>query len=124
MSTVKPALTEQEWGELMGPGRGEDEWGGGDHLDGAALLHEGRAYVYHEGCYAVYFIADRHSCAALCLHGIPEGFTHADVENHQLMAEQAWARHTHGGDPYAKFQAEWHDSMANRLSALLPPEAP
>lgn len=71
----KPALSAEEWAKLQTRGDGRD-----DGMTGSVLLRDGVAYVFHEGCERAYWIEDRHAAAALCLHGLPEGFTREHLE--------------------------------------------
>lgn len=76
---------------------------------------------------------DIHALAALCLHGQPFGFTREDVVRHRNVAESirmslelqgpaaTWDFPREEIDSKAR-HAAWHDSMADRIEALLPPE--
>jgi hypothetical protein len=72
----------------------------------------------------------RHGVAARCLYGQPFGFTWDDVSRHRDYADRLAGPHgaaflPPGSITEAVHQfAEWHRSMADRIAALLPPEAP
>ncbi len=95
---VKPALTAEEWAEVL---RGEHG------ADPPGYLH-GVKRITDERC---------HGMAAACLHGQEYGFTRTDVERHLGYAEALRAK----GEATSEMET-WHDSMAARIEALLPPE--
>lgn len=114
MSEIKPALTEKEWVEL----RLEIK-----HPHGVLAL--------------IPYIADMppggimHKVGAACLHKQPFGFTREDVARHRDKAvglQASLSLHrlgpVPGGNGVAVIEAErdWHESMADRIEALLPPE--
>ena len=100
MSAIKPALKANEWAEFLAPEN--SEW--------APL-------VYGEN------MSD-HSAAAVALHEQPFGFTRSDAFNHRTEASAL--RRRAESDKVARLAmlgvADWHESMADRIEALLPPE--
>lgn len=105
MSEIKPALTEGEWK--------------------AALRDRG-------GMAAVLQLADDHGAAALHLIYQPYGFTWEDVDALRLSIAHHVGRRDIGGgygtEVLARKSAEFHqriieveESLADRISALLPP---
>ncbi len=129
---IEPALSAEEWAEFLDKSR----WHG-DRV-------EGRTLFVASDCggepYAEDVELDAHETAAKCLHGQPFGFTHEDVRRHREQAallrdmeievESQGDQQTDGEN--AEFirqqherwirEAAWHESMAERLAALLPPE--
>lgn len=118
MSEIKPALTAEEWvaGRFL------------RHDGSCPSLHNGDVVV--DGC-KVDGADERHALATLCLHGQPFGFTWDDVDRHREAANRdREIFHVAGlsddpDDDYVESEAaqriEWHESMADRIAALLPP---
>lgn len=95
MSTpeIKPALTAEEWAEVLGS---------------PDPAHE---HIYGHP-------DDKpHRMAALCLHGQPFGFTHEDVRD----LEDAASRVEYEDHMQAPLAARL-DDLAARIAALLPPD--
>lgn len=129
MTDIKPALDEHEW-------RYRRVGDGVDNLRAVYLAHTGDQVVIPEPLGAEGQV--RHGLAALCLHDQPVGFTREDVTRHRAMASCVrdllltnseppsdsitgvvqWARATEHGEE----RIDWHESMADRIEALLPPE--
>lgn len=119
---IEPALTPEEWAELrdtgaltMGP-------------FGAVLEMDGTVTIYDsdDG-----YTLQQSALAALCLHDQPSGFTREDVTRHRNRAkyyrENLAATVATWDFPQAERDSkrrhgEWHESMADRIEALLPPE--
>lgn len=115
MGEIKPALAPQEWEEVIaGDPKQDDEW---------------------ENAWAEQM--DRHAAGARALYRQPYGVTHEDVRRHRHEAEvlrrTPTAAPLEGPTPAAKEIRKladdmrdelvaWHESMAERLAALLPPE--
>ena len=70
-------------------------------------------------------VENRHAMAAACLYEKPFGFTKEDVDRHRWKAEQCRdrAKGFRDGTEMWSHDAVWHDSMADRIEALLPPVA-
>ena len=96
----KPALTAQEWADAFDPEI---------HTD--ALLYE-VSYLWGS--------ARPHGVAALCLHGQPFGFTREDVE---LVRGLRGRPSEYDSSPIEDDDPAL-DALADRIEALLPPEAP
>ena len=110
-----PALTPEQWAALAV----RDE-------DGASALRlEGTALYVDEQGYNPWGGGHRHALAALALHGQPFGFTWEDHDRHQRMSLRARGRRLVTGIEEERealwAEAAWHDSMAARIAALLPP---
>ena len=87
-------------------------------------------------------LSDEHGTAALCLHDQPFGFTREDARRHrreadrlrEYMDQPCQTKELFGGgvllvdDPGETMRKgdllAWHESMADRIEALLPPEGP
>lgn len=97
---IKPALTPEKWASIM-----TKEWP--IHVDFARFVGG----------------ANPHALAAVCLYKRPGGFTRLDVDRHREQAE--FRLRLAIEDPlYANAHeeyADWHESMAARIEALLPP---
>ena len=138
--SVKPALTSEEWTKLESPGNPKFEYG--DVQAGAVRLEyvtvdydddfnpqtQYLPIVYGESAFR-YPIADRHGCAALCLHEQPFGFTREDVHDERQAYHDAviLARHYQdAGMEDARYEciarAARHQRRSDRIAALLPPE--
>ena len=123
MADVKPALTDREWRDGVYESSDLRVARRGAALDGSPRLDiEAKASPIGSGVLGD--PRDLHATAAFCLDGQPFGFTRKDVERHREQAEHRrrlavedadWARAHHE-------YADWHDSMANRIAAMLPPE--
>lgn len=110
---MKPALTKKEWAEALGGKVGADPPG---YLMGTERITDERC----------------HAMAACCLHGQEYGFTREDVKRHRnraayyrnwyQVAQPAGWDCTQEEMDLRKAHGEWHDSMADRIEALLPPE--
>ena len=129
---MKPALNAEEWAD---PNKAMA------YRDGSCFIGEYEG-VIHVDCDDSYYGATwtpetRHAAAAVCLHGQEYGFTREDVRRHRAMA--GGARETlekHKNPPtsgaaclawqraidHGHERIEWHESMADRIEALLPPE--
>ncbi len=106
MSDIKPALTSEEWA------RGFDDEGSPVFI---LPEHNGESEID-----ITIRAGDRKRFAAACLHEQLFGFTREDVENHRGRSAHL---HVTGIDCEDKLRmADWHDSMADRIEALLPPE--
>ncbi len=105
MSEIKPALTAEEWAACLPDITAQE--GIGAFCTGEFVQN-----------------VERHAFAALCLHEQPFGFTRWDVRRHREQA--GYRRRLMVEDPlYANAHeeyADWHDSMADRIEALIPPE--
>ena len=136
MSDVKPALTREEWERLEWRGEGERDGSGYQFV---ALDPEGRLSAgswnpdYALGDVSGPLPDDgRKAIAALCLHDQPFGFTREDVVRHRECAKRDREIFHVAGlsddpeDDYVEFEAahriDWHESMVDRIEALLPPE--
>lgn len=100
---IEPALTPEEWATFpnwpMAVGRGENPMPN-----------------YHPS---------PHGTAAANLYGQSYGFTHEDVRRHR-EDEASFGRlaQLFPDQPSMESRRAWHESMAERIAALLPPEAP
>jgi hypothetical protein len=94
---IKPALTAEDWKSQL-------EWINGGHRGMPPLVVES--------------IIDAHVDAALALYGQPFGFTREDVG----ILREAAKRIERERNPYIMFP-ENLSSLADRIEALLPPEA-
>ena len=115
--TIKPALTPERWAN---PNEG---WP--TYMVYPYVAEDGSLHMACDDSYYGWDLdeADRHALAALCLRGQPVGFTHADVDNHRMMAEHLdLVVRLNSQDAHARLTAEWHRSMADRIEALLAPE--
>lgn len=107
---TEPALTPEEWGRkalyAKGEGREHEFWDDG--------------WVEVQAYNGEHHMADlsprRHGIAALCLHGQPFGFTREDVKllREGIVHEQA---------EYLPVEATRISDLADRIEALLPPDA-
>lgn len=61
-----------------------------------------------------------HALAALCLHEQEFGFTRTDVTMHREAAQRCF---TDGQTVGPGSLEHWHNSMADRIEALLPPKS-
>ena len=127
MSDVKPALTREEWAVL------ETDPGGDPNADGQVFVDDERTgAICVTGGGTFYEIPRPHSCAALCLHGQPFGFTREDVADERFAAEmfaalaevmeanpESWI--SLAGPGFRDRIARARD-RADRIEALLPPE--
>jgi hypothetical protein len=100
---IPPALTPEQWAQILDPGRSN-----------------GSANGHHQ--------LSRHATAAVALYGQPYGFTHADVDDEQQVAEycdrMADAQEDLGEIATAatfRTLAGRHRDRAAKISALLPP---
>jgi len=68
-------------------------------------------------------VENRHGMAAACLYEQPFGFTHEDARAHRWQASTCRnkARGFPDGMEMWTHDADWHESMADRIEALLPP---
>lgn len=101
--TVKPALTAEEWAEVLECAFVEGMVAGAVY--GADMADIGRP-------------KERHALAALCLHNQPFGFTRGDVRYLRACADIVGE--VQGGH-YHTEEGELH-RIADRIEALLPPE--
>jgi hypothetical protein len=137
---MEPALSPEEWRGLTVK-EGPDWWDGEVSADEEYLSFESPTDPQHGTSFKV----RRHAIGALALHGQPFGFTWDDVERHRAAAERAGSRWLLRRDralreqgsgneagfyssPEAIVEADaideerrWHESMAERIAALLPP---
>lgn len=132
---TEPALTAKEWANEGNVSR-DGSWA---YLPSGVL----GVVVGHDGRPGLGLGEEiHHALAALCLHDQPFGFTHEDVRQHReqakgvrgvlraLLAESSVRDVSIGRHLFAaqSQQAElldrirWHESMADRIAALLPPE--
>lgn len=114
--SIQPALTVEEWREERFEPLSVDCIAIHDDGDGLEIViyPSADALATRSGLIGKYKLSgvDRHALAALALFGQPFGFTHADVTNVRMMAnEDHW---TDGGAAIR--------SAAERIAALLPPE--
>ena len=118
----KPALTPEEWTECL---RDPLDYGRPPMMHGQFLVFAGIPEP----------ISRLDAMAALCLHEQPGGFTHEDVTRHRNSAKAIRVNLESQGPvgtwdfqqeeiSSKKRHAAWHDSMADRIEALLPPEGP
>jgi hypothetical protein len=104
---MKPALTPKEW----------EARGTGDDETGDVFVHpDGNELCVVLGYGDFVGILNRHGVAALALHGMPFGFSHADVNLIREMALFVMA-----GREELRFGVTL-SSLADRIAALLPPE--
>jgi len=112
---MKPALTKEEWASFP-------NWPGAR----AGEVHELPLYY-----------PTKHGIAAANLYGQPFGFTHEDVRRHREQAKDARQVYIAWTDRFQRWKPQegeeeacqatndlvaWHESMADRLAALLPEE--
>lgn len=122
MSDLKPALTPEEWQEMLGRGWADSSSRLGN-VQRDTVTGDVVCYPSGEG-----FWMDspmRHAIAALALHCQPFGFTNADVVNLKRIGNDyvAWANDS----DHLERDIEWGFSLlrlAVRIEALLPPESP
>ena len=100
MSAIKPALTAEEWRTGMFSSRG--------------IQVEFPLYI--DG---VYQPENAPKLVALLMYEQPFGFTREDATQHR---ESAQACFTSGQTIGPGSMHDWHESMADRIEALLPPE--
>ena len=115
MSEIKPALTSKEWAEFFSGSH--FDWlsmAGHREPDGTVVPPDGGTWL---GGYKQF--QTRHGEAARSLHEQPFGFTLKDVVMHREAAEACVT----GGQTTGPGSLQvWHESMADRIEALLPPE--
>ncbi len=114
---MKPALTAEEWAELEVEWESEDRAGGWAHVES---MPEDQTDVYvgafgEDGVAIAGSYVRRHALAALCLHGQPFGFTRADMLELHVAIGSLESRSGAGQEDELR-------DLADRLSALLPPE--
>lgn len=123
MSEIKPALSAEEWAVLTRPeatqptrGPSGSVWVGGGLVPGVPGERGLQFDVSNE----------THGTVAALLFRQPFGFTWNDVDRHRTQAE--WFREQMRAEPRwiddHRDDAEWHESMADRIAALLPPKTP
>ena len=122
MSEIKAALTTEEWGRKHHKIQCYDSWdedivkaGVGEIAAGGGYLH---LTSHQHGAFADFTAgADRHALAALCLHDQPFGFTREYVDTLRKVIREASVYEV-GDDEKDDMR-----SIADRIEALLPPEA-
>lgn len=139
MTDVQPALTADEWRDVMEPdvergdGRLSAHWPsgeGGIRTDdqGGIWWRYLRYYgpdqetIFGDGEGREYGFAgrDAHRAAALCLYGQPFGFSRKDLDVLSRAAFGALGDTTESGDPDEASAAALRD-LAHRIACLLPP---
>lgn len=112
---LKPALTPEEW---KGDGYACHEI----HPGRLSVVDDGGATTFDMGESCLSLVGrHRHAAAALCLHGQPFGFTREDVS--VLRQLPTFVRGL-GLGPDPDGVAAYLPGLADRIEALLPPEAP
>lgn len=114
---IRPALTPEEWRVTFL--QFHDDEGGYGALDAGEDYH---IRAVEKGCFLDN--QTRHALAALCLHGQPFGFRELDVHClrfHAKMLRAATVSPSIQRNEEHK-QADWMDSLADRIESLLPPE--
>lgn len=121
MAEIQPALTPEQWDKrekehkIDGPWW---EWRVVSAKNGGLYIGGSSAYESRGDYDASVPEEDRHAVAALALYGQPFGFTHADVK---FLSEEAWGFLDEGAINHRRRVML---DIANRIYALLPPEAP
>ena len=122
---IKPALTPEEW-ERCRVVRGE-EWSAGGLVvafggDGVSIGHRGEGENFLiETVVGVDGPANRHTVAAACLEGHPDGFTWEDVTLLRGWAARDEVERRAILNPALHLPSPlWN--LAERLAAILPPE--
>lgn len=119
-------------GEAIPPALDAEEWRDGLHAGPDLTVQIHRAGINGRPRLNVLVHAspvndprDLHAAAAMALHGQPFGFTWADVDRHLSCADhahsEARALRVLSADVEYDTEARWHESMAARIAALLPP---
>lgn len=118
---MKPALTAEAWAAFLDPKRIH-----GDRVEGRTL------FVGSDCCgepYAEDVELDAHEVSAKCLHGQEFGFTWEDVRSLRTIQRGHEREASNCGDAFMSAKpaflavAAWAESLADRIEALLPPEA-
>ena len=108
---MEPALSAEDWAEWYASdsddGTIQESWHHSSPLRAAGQVTTGT----------------EQAVAALCLHGQPFGFTREDVELLHQAAGDAESEARPYPDGCAEARAPF-DNLADRIEALLPPEAP
>jgi len=139
MSEIKPALTVEEWegnpSNLFKERTFKNRSAGRKGLiefsritllecSNEEGIHNGLHVYGNRGLLCNINAPNLHALAAFCLHKQPFGFTKLDVDRHREQAEHR-RRLKVEDSLYANAHEEyatWHESMADRIEALLPPE--
>lgn len=108
---MKPALTAEEWAKRC-------VHDSTDKTISADTTETDCLWLHDEERMTGIAIDRLHALAALCLHNQPFGFTREDVEMLRKIAE--WTPGYSWSDVDSKYSVQ---SLANRIEALLPPEA-
>lgn len=135
---MNPALTAEEW-QRKEVNEGKHRWGGNVYADEDTIDFDDGIDPQH----GAGFRERRHAVAALALWEQTYGFTWDDVDRHEVLAKRAETRWLlrrdramrDGGflfrSPEALRESDeidaerrWHESMAARIAALLPPREP
>ena len=111
MSEIKPALTAEEWEMGYASNDVRIELRSGGRV--GVTVH---AYPLGGG---LGYPRDLPALAAFCLHNQPFGFTREDAINHREGAKACVLQWQTIGPGSLH---DWHESMADRIEALLPPE--
>lgn len=143
MTQIQPALTPEEWED--NPRAVECQWqtGGYRYTVAAEVLEDGTrgvslCYPHADSIAGTWIPPEKvPAVAALCLHGQPFGFTRFDSDRHRECAAgydhalNALRDYVAGSGREAQAFAsqedemrrnrQWHESMADRIEALLPP---
>lgn len=142
MSDLKPALTAEEWGrawDVLLCHLSDNFRNDREHM-WLALYEDGTFALGNragDGFFSVENISveSRHRMAALALYGQPFGFTHEDVRDLRKQADALELSYAlaaafvppsdHQRDtPAVSAMADRFRALADRIAALLPPEAP
>jgi hypothetical protein len=133
---AKPALTPAQWADINGPmfcyGAGADAKGrrfvyfAGDVGEGIHISRTAHGDDPQDALFPVELPAeDRHGLAAIALYDQPFGFTQEDVRLLRETISPLWdtgVTESHRQQRAREDAA--YESLADRISALLPPEKP
>lgn len=110
---IEPALTAAEWSGVV-TFNSRDGFAIHDDGDGIEFITHHDTDEFEKWKLAYWDREAHHAVAALCLRGMPFGFTREDLS---LLRGQIYVSRSEG----TKVIAMW-ESLADRIEALLPPE--